>query len=145
MNKIKISRSRPVFKYLAIIIALFCLYIMIMYRHNMGALLVAGVISIISLTAGYQEYYAMTVEFDDENLYLSNKKFSGQISLNQIVAIRLTSNRVNQSHYWDVHYYDSSNGEHIFQILPKKKEFSLFMNKVKEKNPGVEINDSIFF
>jgi hypothetical protein len=59
MDKIKISRSRPVVKYLTIIIALFCLYIMIIYRHNMGTLLAAGLIAAISLTACYQDYYAM--------------------------------------------------------------------------------------
>jgi len=145
MNKTKISRSRPVVKYLAIIIALFCLYIMIGYRHNIGTLLVAGVIAVISLTAGYQEYYAMTIEVDDENMYVSNRKFSGQIPLEQISAIKLTSNRVNQSHYWDIHYYDSSNNDHVLQMLPKRKEFNTFMDKVKEKNPNVEIKDTIFF
>jgi hypothetical protein len=146
MNKITISRSRPLFKYVTFLITLFCLYVVVVnFKKDMGTVVAAGVIAILSFIASYREYYAVSIEFDDDNMYVSNKKFNGQIPLKRIAAINLTSNRVNQSHYWDIIYKDAKNDEHTLQILPKNKNFALFREKLKERNPDVEIKDSIFF
>jgi len=85
------------------------------------------------------------MEFDEKNMYLVNKKATEEIPLKQVTAIKLTSNRVNKSHYWDIYYYDSSNDNHVVQILPKIKNFTLFRERVKEKNPDSEIKEYITF
>jgi hypothetical protein len=148
MNRIRISRSRPLFKYLIYFIILFCLYLVIGYtisgRSN-DTIIIAGIIGVIAIVAAYNENYTSIIEFDDDNMYISNKRFKDEIPLKQIVSIELSSARVNQSHYWDIKYNDLANGEHTLQILPKSKNFSLFKERVKEKNPSVEITDSVWF
>jgi hypothetical protein len=78
-------------------------------------------------------------------MYLISKQTAEEIPLKQVTAIKLTSNRVNNSHYWDIYYNDGLNNNRIVQVLPKVKNFALFKEKVKEKNPEAEIKESIFF
>lgn len=148
MNRVGISRSRPLFKYLIYFVILFCLYLITVYtisgRSN-DTIIIAGIICVIAIAAAYNEYYTSIIEFDDDNMYISKKRFKDEIPLKQITSIKLSSARVNQSHYWDIRYNDPGNGENSLQILPKFKNFSLFREKVKEKNPGVEITDSVWF
>ena len=68
MNRIKISRSRPMLKYLAFFVALFCLYIIVIHIKDGGTVITAGIIAVVSFIAGYMEYYAATIEFDDDNM-----------------------------------------------------------------------------
>ena len=111
-----------------------------------GTTLTAGAIAVISFIACYREYYSLEVTFDDENMYVANRKFNNTVPLKQITAIKLTSSRIGDSHYWDIYYYDIlNNNETTTSILPNYKKFALFKNKVAEKNPEVKITDSIFF
>lgn len=151
MTRLKISRTRPFFKYFLCIIILFCLFLIITnaffgQSNNNGATVVtASIIGIIAFFAAYNEQHTPVMEFDEKNMYLVNKKATEEIPLKQVTAIKLTSNRVNKSHYWDIYYYDSSNDNHVVQILPKIKNFTLFRERVKEKNPDSEIKEYITF
>jgi uncharacterized membrane protein YdbT with pleckstrin-like domain len=146
MNRIKISRSRPIVKYLAFVVTLFCLYIMAMYIGKDTGTTLTGAIAVIFFIAGYRQYYSLEVTFDDENMYVTNRKFNNTVPLKQITAIKLTSSRIVNSHYWDIYYNDTpDNNETTTSILPNYKQFALFKNKVAEKNPDVKITDSIFF
>ncbi len=151
MARLRISRSRPFFKYLLLVVILFCLYLIIVnafFGHsntNSSTIITAAIIGIIALFATYNERYAPVIEFDDENMYLSNKTSNEEVPLKQVTAIKLTSNRINNSHYWDISYCDNSDNNYIVQILPNIKNFKLFRERVKEKNPQAEIKDSIFF
>jgi len=146
MSRIEISRRRPMFKYFAFFVTLFCLYILAQYiNKDKGTALIAGVIAVISFLAGYREYYSLVITFDDENMYVTSRKFKSTVLLKQITAIKLSSSRIGNSHYWDIYYYDSLNNETTTSVLPNYKKFALFKNMVLEKNPEVKITDSIFF
>ena len=150
MTRLRISRTRPFFKYFLYIVVLFCAALIITNiffgksNNSSGTIITASVIGVLAFLAAYNERYASSIEFDDGNMYLISKKDIEEIPLKQVTGIKLTSNRVNNSHYWDVYYHDSSNSNHVIQILPKIKNFALFREKVKEINPEAEIKESIF-
>jgi len=151
MTRLRITRIRLFSQYLLYIVIIFCLFLIItntfsvQSNNNGGTIITASIIGLIALLAAFNEYYSPAIEFDDDNMYLIRKKGIEEIPLKQVTAIKLTSNRVNNSHYWDIHYYSSSNGNNVAEILPKIKNFELFREKVKEKNPEVEIKESIIF
>jgi hypothetical protein len=143
MNRLRITRSQPFVKYLMAFIALFCIYIITRYPTDSQTVLIAGAIAIVCLIIAYRSYYASIIEFDDENMYVRNKRTDDVIPLKNVSGVKLTAMEINRSHFWKICYYDSANDEKAIRILPIYKNLSLFMDKVKEKNPDVEIKDSI--
>jgi hypothetical protein len=126
-------------------VALFCLYIISRNLNNGRSALIPGAIAAASLFAAYKAYYASTIEFDDENMYVTNKRFDDVIPLKNVTAVKLTSLQVNQMHFWKICYYDSLNDKQTLSILPLYKGLNLFMTRVEEKNPGAEIKTTTGF
>ena len=147
MNRTQISRRMAPFKYLMIGGIVFCFYILIKSPGSPGdktPLIIALVFITIFSILGYLAYYASTVEFDDEYMYVTNKKFDKTIPLNKITAIELTSATINQSHFWKISYSDDTADESV-RIIPIYEKFNLFTDRVKEKNADVVVGDSVFY
>jgi hypothetical protein len=142
MNRVRITRSRPVFKYFMILVTLFSLYILASYINDVETVLISGAVAATSFIAAYRSYYAAIIEFDDENMYVTGKRSDVTVPIENVASVRLTSIQFNAGHFWEIRYYDSLNDEQTLRLLPKYKNFSLFLEKVKQKNPEAEIKDS---
>lgn len=145
MERSRLTRSLQPFKYVLGIIGLFCLYITIIYLHNSQTVLVAGPIALISIIGAYKIHYSAVIEFDNENMYLTAIGADDAVPLKQVSAVKLTSFTLNKIHFWKIVYTDNNGDEQSVTFLPVYKSLGLFIDKVKEKNPGAEINSSIFY
>lgn len=145
MKKMTLSRSMPFVKYLMGVITLFCIYVIIMYHNDRTTIISAGIFGIISFIVAYRSYYASTVEFDDQNMYVSNKRGDDVIPMKNITSFRLTSMQVNNQHFWEIQYVDDINDVQTLKFLPLSRNLDSFIDKVKVQNSNVDIKDSIGF
>lgn len=145
MERIMLSRDISFYKYIMGFVTLFCIYIMIMYHNDGRSIIIAGIAGVISFIITYRSYYSSTLEFDDENIYVSNKRGDEDIPLKNVTSFKLTSLQLNNRHFWKLQYTDDIGDEQSIKFLPLYGSLDSFMDKVKMKNPEVEIKNSTGF
>jgi len=118
---------------------------MIVYHNDGTTIISAGIVGIIAFIIAYRSYYASTLEFDDENIYVSNKRGGDVIPLENVASFKLTSLQINNRHFWKLFYIDDIGADQSIKFLPRFESLDSFIDKVKMKNPKVEIRDSIGF
>ena len=142
MEKFEVSRSLTVYQYLLYAAILFCLFLIAKSYDNTNLVVSVGIITIIFFVAAYRMYFSSAIEFDLENMYVSNKRGDDVIPLKKVQAVKLTSFRINRENFWKVNYYDNSDIEQTVRFLPVYKNLDPFIEKVKDKNPTVVIKYS---
>src|SRR4051812_12990447 len=104
MNRLKISTSLEVGKYLMIFIAVI-LTVILFYSYNDTNTLIACIFLLaLSGLLYYLFSIAKTVEFDEHHLIISDKTKSEVIALNNVLKIKLTMTQVNNNNLWKIKY-----------------------------------------
>jgi len=86
-------------------------------------------------------WYPITLEFDNEYLYVIKRNEIKQIPLSNVYKIKLIMMRFNYRFFWKVEYLDEYGTKKSIRFLPNHSNnaFSNFQTKVKEQNPDVGI------
>ncbi|BAU52340.1 hypothetical protein [Mucilaginibacter gotjawali] len=145
MERSRLTRNLQPFKYELGFIGLFCLYITIIYLTDYQTVLIAGPIAIISIFIAYKIHHSAVINFDNENMYLTAKGAYEEIPLKLVTAVKLTSFTLNKMHFWEIFFTDNNGDGRSVTFFPVYKTLGFFMDKVKEKNPSAETNNSIFY
>lgn len=141
MERIRISRSLEPGKYLIIAIAVILLVVLFYSYKETNALICCITFLALLGLLYYLFSIAKTVEFDEQDLFISNKNESEVIPLNKVFGIKFTMTRINNNNFWKIKYVGNDGNKKAVRILPKRDKFDAFKKLVKEKNPGVEIKN----
>ncbi|HWJ28210.1 MAG TPA: hypothetical protein VNS32_16825, partial [Flavisolibacter sp.] len=86
---------------------------------------------------------AKTVEFDKDNMYVTDRRNEVSLPLKNVYKIKLTMTRINNRHLWKIGYYNNEGEAKAVRILPGRfyKYFNEFEEAVKKANPDVKISN----
>ena len=140
MERHLISRNIRDGRYLMIVIAAFCSYVLAISRDT-ETTIAAGVFMVACCVLFYLLHRAREVAHDENYLYISGRGVEQIVPLENVFKIKLTMTRINDSYFWKIGYNDSNGKASAVRVLPQQKSFEHFKNLVSIKNPQVAIKN----
>ena len=141
MERLRISRSLEAGKYVMLVIGLVLITVLFFLNEDTNTLITCAIFLVISGVLYYLFSNAKTVEFDEVNMFISNKKGNEVIPLTNIFRIKLTMTQINNDNFWKIKYTGEQGEKLAVRILPKRDTFEVFKRVVREKSPSVEIKN----
>lgn len=139
MERLRISRSLEAGKYLVTVIAVISIVVLFYTYNDANTSIPCMIFLAMSGILYYLFSIAKTVEFDEQHLFISDKKRSEVIPLNNVFKIKLTMTQINNDNFWKIKYIGNDGKENVVRILPQRENFEVFKKTVEQKNSQVEI------
>jgi hypothetical protein len=143
MNRIRISANLTLGKYIVVALTVYLLYFIFFVGVDNQTKLAYCVGIIIFGIAFYLFHHSKKVEFDDDCMYITDRKKTQIIPLQNVYKIKLTMTSINNANLWKIGYYDETGQSKAIRILPKffSEGFETFKRTVKVKNDNVKIKN----
>lgn len=141
----RISTNTRNWKYPPIIVGIFMIgmIIKILIEGNNDNLAIGILTLFIFLLIGLYFIFdkAKSIEFDDENLFITSKNSDEKIPFNNILKIKKTLAEINDRDIWKIQYLDKNNIEKSIRIWPRwnSKYFEEFKKITLNINKEIEI------
>ncbi|HEX8516356.1 MAG TPA: hypothetical protein VF868_09170 [Bacteroidia bacterium] len=116
---------------------------------NSSSFIISG-ISVIFMVIGYFLYKYLdnekTIEYDDNNMYVSGKFGTKEIQLAKITSLIMTPTRLNDNFKWKIIYIDKDNTEGfvIFFSRPLNVNLADFSKAIMTKNSDAKVQGFSF-